>query len=199
MQQVRLRDVRQSVERRIRRSTQALEILSARAPLARPAPGPTRHPAVSAHPFATIDSHEREAIAAGGGRVYEGVIDGLRRLATRYSLLLVSNCQDWYLECFWKHVSVQRYFCGWDCHGSAGAPKASMIRALVDRFGAPESIYVGGTEGDRYAAEAAGVGFCHVSYGFGAVTGATLSFASFPDLVAHFADGERQVEIVVDQ
>lgn len=133
-----------------------------------------------------LEAHERDVIEVRGGRVFEGVVEGIQQLSDHYKLFLISNCQEWYLESFWKQFGLQRFFSDWDCHGSSRASKAAMIEAVVHRYGLDESIYIGDTEGDSLAADAAHVDFGYVSYGFGQVEDATVIFSSFGELVAWF-------------
>jgi len=133
-----------------------------------------------------LESSERSCVEADGGGAYEGVLDGIQLLASHYSLFLVSNCQHWYLESFWKHVPLQRFFMGWDCHGRCGASKAEMIKGIVHGHEFGEPIYIGDTAGDQQASDAAGVDFGYASYGFGCTVDPTVTFASFGGLVAWF-------------
>lgn len=134
----------------------------------------------------TLESYERSFVESDGGEAYPSVVDGVETLARQYRLFLVSNCQDWYLEAFWKHIPVQSFFEGWDCHGMSGISKAEMLEGIVVRHELGEAIYIGDTMGDAQASEAAGMDFGFVSYGFGSVAGADLTFASFGDLLAWF-------------
>jgi phosphoglycolate phosphatase len=61
-----------------------------------------------------------------------------------------------------------------------------MIERIVDRYGVMNPIYIGDTEGDRQAADAAGVDFGYASFGFGRVAAPAPAFASFGELVAWF-------------
>lgn len=134
----------------------------------------------------TLESYERSFVESDGGDAYPGVVDGVEILQQQYRLFLVSNCQDWYLEAFWKQVPVQRFFEGWDCHGLSGISKAEMLEGIVARHELGEAIYIGDTMGDAQASETAAMDFCFVSYGFGSVADSTVTFASFEDLVAGF-------------
>ena len=133
-----------------------------------------------------IDSHEKLIVEAQGGRAYPGVVDGIEMLSENYGLYLVSNCQEWYLEAFWKHIPLQRFFSASDCHGRCGGSKDKMITSIVQTYGLEEPIYIGDTEGDERASEAAGVDFGYVEYGFGCAVNPTLTFQTFGDLVAGF-------------
>jgi phosphoglycolate phosphatase len=133
-----------------------------------------------------LETGERAGIEALGGVLYEGVADGLRELALTYRLLLVSNCPDWYLEAFFRATGLRECFAGWDCHGSSGAGKPSMLLDMRDRYRLAHAVYVGDTQADRAAAEEAGMEFAFVRYGFGETSRPSLSFGSFGELVEHF-------------
>ena len=133
-----------------------------------------------------IDANERLVVESQGGVAYEGVVAGMGVLAERYPLFLVSNCQEWYLAAFWKHVPIERFFRATDCFGKSGVQKAQMIMGTVARYGLRRPIYVGDTEGDRQAAEAAKVDFGYAAYGFGDVRHSAVEFATFENLVQWF-------------
>lgn len=133
-----------------------------------------------------LDTGERALFAARGGRIFDGVREGIELLSAEYELYLVSNCQHWYLDCFWKQSGLRHWFSSWDCHGASGVAKEEMIKRMIHRHGIGESIYIGDTAGDRQAAAAAGVDFGYVSYGFGKVADSTRTFATFGELVAWF-------------
>ena len=129
-----------------------------------------------------IDEHERLGIEALGGALYAGVAEGLLALAERYRLFLVSNCPDWYLEAFFRITDLESCFAGSDCHGASGLDKRNMLRALSQKYDLKQALYVGDTQGDRDSAEAAGMEFAFVSYGFGKTTAPALSFSRFSEL-----------------
>jgi len=135
-----------------------------------------------------LETRERTGIELIAGELYPGVDDGLRRLAGRYPLFLVSNCPAWYLDEFFRHSGLRDCFTGWDCWGLSGIPKSGMLSNLAAHHRLEQAVYVGDTQGDRAATEAAGLEFAFVEYGFGRVEGVSLQFADFPVLVAHFLD-----------
>ena len=146
-------------------------------------------PALCPIPQATLEhleERERTGIERIPGELYPGVAEGLPRLAQRYRLFLVSNCPTWYLEAFFRHSGLQACFTGWDCWGSSGIAKSGMLVNLAAVHCLERAVYVGDTEGDEAATEAAGLGFVFVEYGFGRVEDASLSFADFGGLVAHY-------------
>ncbi|MBN1632179.1 MAG: HAD family hydrolase [Thermoleophilia bacterium] len=115
----------------------------------------------------SLEAHERAVIERSGGTLYAGVAEGLRLLAQTYPLYVVSNCPDWYLEAFLLSSGLEELFSGWDCHGTSGLPKAAMLTDLARGHGLRAAVYLGDTQGDREAAEAAGMTFVHAGYGFG--------------------------------
>ena len=138
----------------------------------------------------SLEAGERVGIEALGGALYEGVADGLRRLASGYPLFLVSNCPEWYLQAFLDVSALRECFTGWDCHGSSGVDKARMLLDLRGRHDLVRPVYVGDIQGDREAAEEAGMEFAFVTYGFGETDAPSLSFDSFGELAEHFAGCE---------
>lgn len=153
---------------------------------------PTASGALHTDALAMIDEYERSSIEEHGGRTYEGVAQGLAGLAEYYRLFLVSNCQQWYLECFWKHSKSQIFFAGWDCHGVSRQPKASMIKGTAGTHNLQRAIYVGDTASDELAARVAEVDFGYAAYGFGKADAANIVFNSFSELVAWLRHRDRR-------
>lgn len=140
--------------------------------------------------LALLEARERTGIELMAGVLYDGVADGLVRLSARYPLFMVSNCPAWYLEAFFDAAGLRGCFSRWDCHGLSGIPKSEMLRDLAAAHHLARAVYIGDTQGDREAAEQAGMAFAFVQYGFGHVDeardAALLSFATFGDLVEHY-------------
>jgi phosphoglycolate phosphatase len=126
------------------------------------------------------------------GVLYDGVADGLVRLAGRYPLFVVSNCPAWYLDEFFHVTGLRGCFAGWDCHGMSGIEKSGMLLNIAVTHGLARAVYVGDTEGDRDAAAQAGMDFAFVRYGFGRLrrggrlSREPLSFGAFGELVEHY-------------
>jgi phosphoglycolate phosphatase len=133
-----------------------------------------------------LEARERTGIELIAGVLYPGVAEGLARLAERYPLFIVSNCPGWYLEEFFRHTGLREHFTGWDCYGLSKIPKSGMLLNLAADHGLRDAVYVGDTQGDQDAAAGAGMEFAFARYGFGRVSGAALSFGSFPDLVDYY-------------
>ncbi len=119
---------------------------------------------------AVVDRCCREQLsdlAVCPGRLYPGVREMLHTLARSHRLMLVSNCQDGYVQAFLDAHNL------WDCfedvemHGRTGLSKAENIRLVLRRSGIQRAVYVGDTPADAEAARQAGIDFIWAGYGFG--------------------------------
>ncbi len=93
----------------------------------------------------------------------------IRALAKEYTLGIVSNCQEGYIETYLKQISFADAFSDTECAGRTGKSKGENIRLVMQRQGITDCIYIGDTQGDADAAKQAGVTFIHAAYGFGQV------------------------------
>lgn len=118
--------------------------------------------------------------------LYPGVREGLKTLAQKYPLFIVSNCQEGYIENFLSRFSLESYFKDFESLGRTGATKAHNLKSIVERNQLRKAVYVGDTEGDQRAAMEAKLPFWFVSYGFGQSSGSVLTFSSFDELVQTF-------------
>lgn len=111
--------------------------------------------------------YENEYLAEHGGNLYEGLEEILEYLSKKYSLYIVSNCQDGYIEAFLKAHKLSRYFKDTECWGRTRLPKGESNRILMERNHLENPVYIGDTEGDRQSAQDAGIPFIFARYGFG--------------------------------
>lgn len=115
-------------------------------------------------------AYECDYLAEHGATLYEGLEQVLEALSKEYKLFIVSNCQEGYIQCFFKaYPHLERYFTDYEYPGRSGKLKADNIRLVIERNGLKNPIYVGDTQGDANAAKEAGVPFIFASYGFGDV------------------------------
>ena len=131
-------------------------------------------------------SEENAYVAAHGGVLYPGVEQTLAALSARWPLFLVSNCQDGYIEAFFRAHGLGRYFTDYENPGRTGLPKADNIALVAERNGLRRPLYIGDTQGDYDAASKAGVPFLHAAYGFGRIDRPVPSVAAFeaiPDAI----------------
>jgi phosphoglycolate phosphatase len=123
-----------------------------------------------------------------GGRLYDGVAEGLARLAENFPLYIVSNCQAGYIELFLETMGLEALFRDVECWGNTGRPKDDNLRALIARNGLDRPVFVGDAEGDRQAAAACGIPFVHAGYGYFDLVGDHPRFDGFDALVRHFLE-----------
>jgi phosphoglycolate phosphatase len=121
-----------------------------------------------------------------GGRPYPGMAEGLRALAARVPLDLLSNCKRWYLELFLEQTGTAALFRDTLCHGDTGQDKAHNLALLRERHAPRAPAYVGDTPGDAAACHEVGMPFVFVAYGFGEVD--APRFESFEALCTHLLD-----------
>lgn len=114
--------------------------------------------------------YECEYLAIHGATLYEDLEETLAKLSKRYKLIIVSNCQEGYIQCFFKaYPHLEKYFIDYEYPGRSGKFKADNIRMVVERNALINPIYIGDTQGDATASKEAGVPFVFARYGFGEV------------------------------
>lgn len=127
---------------------------------------------------------EMDYLKTAGGVVYEGLEDTLAGLKKAgYFVACVSNCQSGYIEEFYQHTGLGKYFDDKECWGGTGMMKADNIKLVVQRNGIDDAVYVGDTRGDYDSAMAAGVRFIHAAYGYGTVPEGTTEMKSIKELL----------------
>lgn len=129
-------------------------------------------------------------VAERGGVLYPHVEAGLRRLAARYPLFIVSNCQEGYIESFLAWSGLGPCFRDVECWGNTGLAKGRNLAALIERNDLRRPVMVGDTPGDQAAARECGVPFLYVDYGFGVCGGVDRRFSSFALLADWLLDEE---------
>lgn len=116
------------------------------------------------------------------GIFYNGVIETIKKLAEKYPLFIVSNCQCGYIEVMIESSGIGPFIRDHLCFGETGTPKSETIRALMDRNDLKDVVYVGDTQGDADACRDAGVPFVFAEYGFGDVPDAETRIGRISDL-----------------
>lgn len=121
---------------------------------------------------------------------YPLVRETIKKLAGKYRLFIVSNCQKGYIELFLKKSGLTGEISDTECYGNTGKSKGENIRLVVERNGLHAPVYVGDTQGDCDAAREAGVPFIFAEYGFGAADEKAAAIQSFSQLPGLFWDWE---------
>ena len=125
-------------------------------------------------------------IAERGGLLFQGVAEGLDRLAARFPLFIVSNCQAGYIETFLTLTGFGPLFRDHECFGNTGRTKTENLSALISKNGLARPLFVGDTAGDEKAALENDVPFVFAAYGFGTCSKMLLTLTAFqqlPDLL----------------
>ncbi|WP_456274122.1 HAD family hydrolase [Bacillus sp. AK031] len=134
----------------------------------------------------TCCAAECEYLGENGGDLYENVEMALSRLSQKYKLCIVSNCQDGYIEAFYKYHNLEQYFLDYENPGRTGLSKGENIKLIMERNGLSNPVYIGDTEGDLSAARYAGIPFVYARYGFGQVSEHDYCIEGFDELLKLF-------------
>ena len=126
---------------------------------------------------------ELEYLEIHGGQLYSNLEATLKKLAANYKLCIVSNCQDGYIQCFFKAHGLSRYFTDFECSGVTGLSKGENIQLMMQRNHLKKSIFVGDTLGDAEAARFAGIPFVFARYGFGSAAAYDAVIDGFEELL----------------
>lgn len=126
---------------------------------------------------------ENEYIEKNGGVPYKNVEAVLKELSKKYKLFIVSNCQDGYIEAFYKYHELEKYFIDYENPGRTGLSKGENIKLIIERNQLSDPVYVGDTEGDFKAARHAKIPFVYAKYGFGEVSEYDEVIEEFEDLL----------------
>lgn len=118
--------------------------------------------------------------------IYPGVLEGLKKLHTKYKLLLLSNCEEGGLVNLMDYTQTAHLFIDYKEHGKNNMPKSHNLKLLKERNNLKNPVYIGDTEGDSYETKLAGLPFVFVSYGFGKTENYDLKFDSFTALTNYF-------------
>lgn len=125
---------------------------------------------------------ENEYLSIHGAKLYDNIEETLKKLSKNHKLFIVSNCQDGYIEAFYKAHNLEKYFVDFENPGRTGMPKWENIKLIVERNNLKNPVYVGDTAGDRKAAKLAGVPFVFAKYGFGDVEDYEFVVDKFEDV-----------------
>lgn len=133
-----------------------------------------------------VNGIRRRLLPHNGGVLYNGVADGLKELATRYQLFILSNCAKGIIRIFIDWAGIDEHITGEIAYGVNCMPKQHNIKLLMDTHSLKNPVYIGDTAGDSEQSRLAGVPFVFVSYGFGNTNDYDLKFDDFKSLTSYF-------------
>lgn len=125
---------------------------------------------------------EQDYILKYGGVLFDGVESLLKEMSREYMLIIVSNCNDGYIQAFMEYHKVKKYISDIECHGKTGLTKGENIKLVIQRNHIEKAVYAGDTQGDCNAANFAGIPFIFAKYGFGTVTNPDYTANTFKDI-----------------
>lgn len=126
---------------------------------------------------------ENTYISEHGGVLFEGVEETLGELSKKVPLMIVSNCQEGYIQAFLKAHKLGSYFVDFESFGNTRKSKAENIAQVVRRNKLKNPVYVGDIQGDSDSAHKAGVPIIYAEFGFGEIVDAEASIKTFPELI----------------
>ncbi|WP_226086458.1 HAD family hydrolase [Mesobacillus sp. S13] len=129
---------------------------------------------------------EQSLLEENGGVLFHNVENVLKELSQKYKLYIVSNCQDGYIEAFYKSHRLEKYFLDFENPGRTGLSKGENINLVIERNNLSSPVYVGDTQGDLEAARFAKIPFIYAEYGFGQVSEYDMKIKSFEELLRVF-------------
>ena len=133
----------------------------------------------------TCCRYEHEALAKNKvNQLFPDVVETIKKLAAKYELFIVSNCQSGYIELFMKKAGVERYIKDWECFGNTGKGKGENIILLMKRNNLTDTVYVGDTQGDYEATQIAQIPFIFAKYGFGQLKNCQKAISGITELLA---------------
>ena len=123
-----------------------------------------------------------------GGKLYDGVQEGVAELAKHYKLFMLSNCDELELPIFVRYAGIEPYITDTLAYGNTRLRKAENMQLLAEKYHLQHPVYIGDTDGDCREAHRAGVPFVWMSYGFGTTDKAQLQFDTFADMTRYFVE-----------
>lgn len=136
--------------------------------------------------YAQVNDARSGLIPAMGGVLYDGVMEGLKALSTKYQLFILSNCAKGIIRLFIDWAGIDEYITDEFAYGVNHMPKNHNIKLLMEKHHLQNPVYVGDTEGDGQQSRLAGIPFVLVTYGFGNTADYDLKFDDFKSLTDYF-------------
>ena len=129
------------------------------------------------------EEFENEYLRTHCGVLYDGLEITLKFLKdSGYSLMIVTNAQDGYVQAFLKSSRLSEYFDDFEMFGRTRLSKDENIKLILKRNNIKKAVYVGDTYWDYKSSINAGLEFIHAAYGFGEVPQAQWKINTFSEL-----------------
>ena len=125
---------------------------------------------------------ELEFIRREGGELFPHMVEVLENLKEDDTLLIVSNCQQGYIETFLATHKLRDLFVDHLCWGDIQQSKGKNILTLMEKHSIDEAIYIGDTLADQESAKEAKIPFIYVDFGFGKAVNPQYTLSDYQDL-----------------
>lgn len=142
--------------------------------------------------FTTVNEIREQVLPKLGGRLYDGVREGLEVLSKKYPLFIVSNCPAGLIQLFMSWANIEHLITDEMAHGVNSKPKHHNIKLLIEKYALQSPVYVGDTETDSKESRLAGIPFVFLEGGFGNTDDYDMRFNSFPALTQYFLELSSQ-------
>jgi phosphoglycolate phosphatase len=136
--------------------------------------------------YLDVNETRRQILPTSGGNMYPGVTRGIRQLATKYKVFVLSNCAVGIIPLFIKWAGIEDVVTGYMAYGENNMPKHHNMRLMMEKHQLKNPVYVGDTQGDAEQTRMAGIPFIFVSYGFGQTVDFDYKFDDFESLTTYF-------------
>lgn len=129
-----------------------------------------------------LEKEENAEIRTNGTNLYPYIRETFELLSRDYSLFILSNCGQGYIEAVMAHAGIEQYVKGHLCFGDNGLDKPDNLKKMIRDYDMQHPVYVGDTQRDAECCETAGVPFIYVSWGFGEAPDAIYRADSMKEL-----------------
>jgi phosphoglycolate phosphatase len=136
--------------------------------------------------YNAVNQVRREILPTSGGIMYKGVTEGLKQLAAKYKLFVLSNCAVGIIPLFLTWAGINEVITDSMAYGTNQMPKNHNMHLLMDKHNLQSPVYIGDTNGDAEQTRLAGIPFVFVSYGFGNTDDYDNKFDDFESLTQYY-------------
>lgn len=136
--------------------------------------------------YRLVNDKRRKLLPASGGRLYNGVKEGLGLLSQKYRLFILSNCAEGIIRIFIDWAGINEHITDELAYGVNLMPKHHNIKLLSDKHQLKNPVYIGDTAGDGEQSRLAGIPYVFMSYGFGTTDDFDLKFNDFQSFTEYF-------------
>ena len=136
--------------------------------------------------YMDVNETRRQILPTSGGVMYEGVTEGIKKLATKYKIFILSNCAIGIIPLFINWAKIEDDITDSMAYGQNNMPKHHNMQLLIDKHQLKHPVYIGDTNGDAEQTRMAGIPFIFVTYGFGQTDDYALKFDDFGSLTKYY-------------